>query len=46
MGKKLSAEEIDALISDLFACENPNYDPSGKPTFVIMNLETIANYFA
>jgi DNA mismatch repair protein MutL len=46
MGKKLNAEEIDALISDLFACENPNYDPSGKPTFVIMNLETIANYFA
>ena len=45
-GKKLTPEEIDSLISDLFACENPNYDPAGKPTFIIMNLDTIANYFA
>ena len=45
-GKKLTPEEIDSLISDLFACENPNYDPAGKPTFIIMNLDTIANYFS
>ena len=44
-GKKLGPEEIDSLIEDLFACENPNFDPSGKPTFVILNLDTIENYF-
>lgn len=45
-GKKLTQEEIESLISDLFACENPNYDPSGRPTFVILNLDTISKYFA
>lgn len=44
-GKKLNGEEIDSLISDLFACENPNYSPSGKPTFVILSLDTIEEYF-
>ena len=44
-GKQLSNEEIDALITDLFACENPNYSPSGKPTFKILGLDTIQNYF-
>lgn len=44
-GKKLNGDEIDSLISDLFACENPNFDPSGNPVFVMMNLETINSYF-
>lgn len=44
-GKQLNSEEIDALISDLFLCENPNYSPSGKPTFKILGLDTIENYF-
>lgn len=44
-GKKLNNEEIDALISDLFSCENPNYSPSGKPTFKILGLDTIKEYF-
>lgn len=44
-GKKLNGEEIDSLISDLFACDNPNYSPSGKPTFVILSLDTIEEYF-
>ena len=44
-GKKLSQEEIDVLIDDLFACENSNYTPSGLPTFIILDLETINNYF-
>jgi DNA mismatch repair protein MutL len=45
-GKKLTTEEIDSLISDLFACQNPNYTPAGQPTFVLINLETMTNYFA
>jgi len=29
-GKSLQKEEIDLLIDQLFACQNPNYTPNGK----------------
>jgi DNA mismatch repair protein MutL len=40
-GKVLQASEMQHLVDELFACENPNYSPSGKKTIVIMKLEEI-----
>jgi len=45
INKILEAEEIDALIDQLFACEQPNYTPNGKPTFVILSLDKIGEFF-
>lgn len=41
----LQKEEIDALIDQLFACDQPNYTPSGQPTFVILSLDKIGEFF-
>ncbi len=38
-GVALSAPEMQGLIDQLFACENPNYSPSGKKIISIMSLE-------
>lgn len=38
-GVALSVHEMQVLIDQLFACENPNYSPSGKKIISIMNLE-------
>ncbi len=43
--KMLQNEEIDALIDQLFACEQPNYTPNGQPTFVILSLDKIKEFF-
>ena len=37
--------EHTALLDRLFACKQPNYTPKGIPTFVILGLEKIANFF-
>lgn len=42
---KLKHEEIDHLIDQLFACEQPNYTPDGNPTYVLLNLEQINGWF-
>ncbi len=39
---RLSAEEMSALVDQLFASSNPSYTPSGDPTFSILGLEKIA----
>ncbi|MDN5212541.1 DNA mismatch repair endonuclease MutL [Fulvivirgaceae bacterium BMA12] len=44
-GQKLSADEMSALIDQLFACKNPNYAPAGQLTFSVVSLESIANFF-
>ena len=44
-GKLLMSPEVDELIDRLFACEQPNFTPSGKPTFVILGLDRIGSYF-
>ena len=44
-GQKLSAEEMNALIDQLFACRNPNYAPGGQKTFYILKLEAITALF-
>jgi DNA mismatch repair protein MutL len=41
----LSVEEMQHLVDELFACENPNYSPSGKKILAIMNTTEIEKLF-
>ncbi|MEL6152694.1 MAG: DNA mismatch repair protein MutL, partial [Bacteroidota bacterium] len=43
--KPLQKEEIDVLIDQLFACQNPNYTPTGRKTFVLLTLEDVQRIF-
>ena len=43
--KTLGDVEVDHLIDQLFACEQPNYTPSGKPTYVLISLDKINSWF-
>ncbi|PTB91863.1 DNA mismatch repair protein MutL, partial [Marivirga lumbricoides] len=45
VGQKLNPEEMNSLIDKLFACENPNYAPSGNSTFIIFDLDKISSFF-
>ena len=42
-GKSLQKEEIDMLVDQLFACQNPNYTPDGRKTFIMLSLEDMGN---
>eukprot|EP01132_Coremiostelium_polycephalum_P000580 gene580-725_t len=42
-GKKLTAQEIDRLVDQLFACKNSNYAPDGTKIWSIMTIEEIAS---
>lgn len=42
---KLKEEEMDHLMDKLFACEQPNYTPDGNPTYVLVSLEQINEWF-
>ncbi|TAH24540.1 MAG: DNA mismatch repair endonuclease MutL [Cytophagales bacterium] len=44
-GGQLSYEEMSMLIDKLFACKMPHCDPSGNPTFVLMDEEKIRQLF-
>ncbi|MDB4533626.1 DNA mismatch repair endonuclease MutL [Vicingaceae bacterium] len=44
-GKKLSYEEMKALIDELFSCEMPYSLPNGKPTTITLNLEDLNQQF-
>ncbi len=44
-GVRLSQEEMQSLVDQLFACEIPNYAPNGRSTFYILDLKKIENYF-
>jgi DNA mismatch repair protein MutL len=44
-GQKLVKEEMQALITGLFACSTTNYTPDGVPTFFIFELRKIESYF-
>ena len=37
--------ELNAIIDNLFACENPNYTPDGEPTFFVLDLDRIESFF-
>jgi len=40
-GQQLSSEEAASLIDSLFACQTPNYSPTGKPVLEIIKMEEI-----
>ena len=44
-GQKLHREEVEAVITGLFACTNPNFSPDGTPTFFIFDTSKIEGYF-
>jgi DNA mismatch repair protein MutL len=44
-GKMLSSEEMQHLVDELFACENPNYTPSGKKILSILKTEELDKLF-
>ena len=44
-GEKLSAEEMNALIDQLFACETPYFCPHGRPTMITLSLEELDTRF-
>jgi DNA mismatch repair protein MutL len=44
-GRTLSDAEMQALVDELFACENPNYSPSGFPVMSIISLEELEKKF-
>lgn len=43
--KILTDTEMRHMVDELFACENPNYTPSGKKTLSILNLDEIDKLF-
>ena len=43
-GKALSQKEMQSLVDELFACENPNYGPSGKKTLSIVNISDLEKF--
>lgn len=44
-GKKMSEHEMEALVDQLFACEQPYLDPLKKPTIVYLSLDEIQSRF-
>jgi DNA mismatch repair protein MutL len=44
-GKTLTHEEMKDLVDHLFACEMPNFSPSGKNIISILNLDEIEKRF-
>lgn len=44
-GKKLTPEEMEALVDQLFACDQPYIDPLQKPTIVYLSLDEIQSRF-
>ncbi len=44
-GKKLTPAEMESLVDQLFACEQPFMDPALKPTVVFMTLEELTRPF-
>jgi len=45
-GKELAAEEIEHLVSQLFACEEPTYSPGGRPCFITYTLKDLQKKFS
>jgi DNA mismatch repair protein MutL len=44
-GKKLTPAEMESLVDQLFACNQPFMDPARKPTVVFMTLEELTQPF-
>jgi len=44
-GSKLDTSEMEIIVGQLFACQNPNYGLSGNKTFVKIDLHQIHGFF-
>lgn len=44
-GQKLAEEEVEAIVSGLFASSKPNFSPDGRPTFYTFETSKIESYF-
>ncbi|MHA7131737.1 DNA mismatch repair endonuclease MutL [Algoriphagus namhaensis] len=44
-GQKLSSQEMELIVGQLFACQNPNYGLAGNKTFVKLDLSSIHSFF-
>ncbi|MBB6326085.1 DNA mismatch repair protein MutL [Algoriphagus iocasae] len=44
-GQKLTSQEMETLVGQLFACQNPNYGLSGNKTFIKLDLSSIHSFF-
>ena len=44
-GRKLSSEEMNTLVDQLFACETPYLSPNGKPIIIKVNEEELDQRF-
>jgi DNA mismatch repair protein MutL len=44
-GSKLDMSEMEIIVGQLFACQNPNYGLSGNKTFVKIDLQQIHGFF-
>jgi DNA mismatch repair protein MutL len=44
-GRTLSPEEMQDLSDQLFACKEPFFSPSGKPTFITLTVEELERKF-
>lgn len=44
-GQKLEQEQMEALVDELFACEEPYYDPLKHPTILFMSMSEIQQRF-
>lgn len=45
-GKKLTNEEMNRLVDELFACETPFVSPSGKPVIITYTMDEIEKKFS
>jgi DNA mismatch repair protein MutL len=43
-GKALTQHEMQNIVDELFACENPNYSPSGKKTMSIIKMNELEKF--
>ncbi len=42
--KRIQTDEMQTLVDELFACENPNYSPGGKKILSIVKVEELEKY--
>ncbi len=45
-GKSLSQFEMQNIVDELFACENPNYSPTGKKVLSIINIGDVEKFLS
>lgn len=45
-GHKLNSQEMETLVGQLFACQNPNYGLGGNKSFVKLDLNSIHSFFS